>query len=467
MDDDQGVFVEETIVTTSEIIASAGDDEEAPIDSSDIIATVVSSDTGEPLVSLGGATNAIHLETIQSESGELIHIQTTDDSNAIQILPVVGGDIGVEEDGAETTTTTLHFDGTKLEEISGPDVLRPTFKLVAGVAPQQPIQQRFPEPPPKPDLKIPLALDLDVGDEDPIEDKTEDDYERGTGKEEVFPCEECMETFKGYDEYKEHQKCEHDKEINCEAEEHTWKPYYVIHTGLGKRHVDDYEEFECGKCSFIASKQEEVDEHFAQEHKKPSKPRVKCDECHKTFARKYELATHVKKAHLRIKDHKCPQCDYCSADKGAVKKHLRAVHWDERNYPCPYCEYKSKTNGGIENHVKAVHLKIKDYVCEYCEAAFAQSGQLKAHIQRRHLEEKNFQCSECDFRAINQSLVRRHIKIKHEKIKDFLCNACGYGSTSRKQLEMHIEKIHKNKKRRKLKPIFLQQGFRLKTTAIV
>jgi len=466
MDEDQGVFVEETIVTTSEIIASAGNDDETPIDSSDIIATVVSSDTGEPVVSLGGATNTIHLETIQSETGELIHIQTTADGSAIQILPV--GDeecIGVDEDdGAETTTTTLHLDGTKLQEISGDDVLtHPTFKLVAGAMAQQ-----FPEPEHEPDVKVPRPLDLDGDDDgDAGDDSRDEEYEEGKGKEEVFPCEECMETFAGYEDFKDHQKDEHDKDINCEAMEHTWKPYYVIHTGRGKRHVDDYEEFECSKCSFIASKQEEVDEHFSQEHKKPSKPRVKCKECHKTFARKYELATHVKKAHLCIKDHKCPQCDYCSADKGAVMKHLRAVHLEERNYPCPYCEYKSKTNGGIENHVKAVHLKIKDYVCDYCDAAFAQSGQLKAHIQRKHLDMKNYQCSECDFRAINQSLVRRHIKIKHEKIKDFLCNACGYGSTSKKQLEMHIDKIHKNKKRRKLKPIFLQQGFRLKTTTIV
>ena len=461
MDEDQGVFVEETIVTTSEIIASAGDDDDAPINSSDIIATVVSSDGGDPVVSL--ATSAIHLETIQSETGELIHIQTTADGSAIQILPVGDDEIGVD-DGAETTTTTLHLDGTKLEEISG-DVLTPTFKLVAGPIAQQQNRRQFPEPEPEPDLKVPHQLDLD-GDDDE-DDAREEEYEEGKGKEEVFPCEECMEIFTEYEDYKHHQKEEHDKEINCEGIEHTWKPYYVIHTGRGKRHVDDYEEFECSKCSFIASKQEEVDEHFAQEHKKPSKPRVKCKECHKTFARKYELATHVKKAHLFIKDHKCPQCDYCSADKGAVMKHLRAVHWEERNYPCPYCEYRSKTNGGIENHVKAVHLKIKDYVCDYCDAAFAQSGQLKAHIQRKHLDMKNYQCSECDFRAINQSLVRRHIKIKHEKIKDFLCNACGYGSTSKKQLEMHIEKIHKNKKRRKLKPIFLQQGFRLKTTTIV
>ena len=463
MDDDQGVFVEETIVTTSEIIASAGD--EAPIDSSDIIATVVSTDGTDPVVSLEGGANAIHLETIQSDTGELIHIQTTADGSAIQILPVGNGEqIGIDEDDAETTTTTLHLDGTKVEEISG-DVLLPTLKLVAQQ--QNPQSDLEPDPGKKASRLVDLEKYSNILGGDNEAEEPEEEYEKGKGKEEVFPCEECLETFTEYEDYKDHQMDEHDKEINCEAEEHTWKPYYVIHTGKGKRHVDDYEEFECSKCPFIASKQEEVDEHFTKAHTKPKKPRVKCKECHKTFARKYELATHVKKAHLRIKDHKCPQCDYCSADKGAVMKHLRAVHYEERNYPCPYCEYRSKTNGGIENHVKAVHLKIKDYVCDYCDAAFAQSGQLKAHIQRKHLDMKNYQCSECDFRAINQSLVRRHIKIKHEKIKDFLCNACGYGSTSKKQLEMHIEKIHKNKKRRKLKPIFLQQGFRLKTTAIV
>ena len=98
--------MEETIVTTSEIIASAGEDDEAPIHSSDIIATVVSSDGGDPVVSLGDATNAIHLETIHSETGELIHIQTTADGSAIQILPVDHEDIGVD-DGTETTTTTV------------------------------------------------------------------------------------------------------------------------------------------------------------------------------------------------------------------------------------------------------------------------------------------------------------------------------------------------------------------------
>ena len=365
MDDDQGVFVEETIVTTSEIIASAGDDDDAPIDSSDIIATVVSADDGDPVVSLAG------LQTIQSETGELIHIQTTADGSAIQILPV-GNDetIGVDDEGAETTTTTLHLDGTKLEGITGDAVLtHPTFKLVAGVPIAQQ-ENRLPDAEPEPDFKKPPLLDLLRGGDDE-DDVQEEDYEEGKGKEEIFPCEECMETFTEYEDYKDHQKEEHEKDINCEAVEHTWKPYYVIHTGRGKRHVDDYEEFECPKCSFIFNKQEEVDDHYAKEHTKPRKPRVKCKQCHKTFARKYELATHVKKAHLGLRDHKCPQCDYCSADKGAVMKHLRAVHFEERNYPCPYCKYRSKTNGGIENHVKAVHLKIKDYVCDYCDAAFA------------------------------------------------------------------------------------------------
>jgi hypothetical protein len=463
MSNEHAVYVEETIVTTSEIIASAGED--VSMGSSDIIATVVASNTGE-VVTLGGEGVPIQYETIQMDTGEQIHIQTTADGGAIQIQ-TLGGDI--------STMQLQPVEGISMEEI-GNDVVglsMPTVSTsnVLGVQTLLHLSHALPE-------QVTTVVEESLANEmisiaeleeeeeqqeaEEEEELEDEDYEPGKGKEEIFPCGECEETFLEYEKYQEHLSDEHDKDINCDAEEHTWKPYYVIHTGKGKRHIDNYEEFECEKCSFIAESQNAVDEHAAEEHKKPFKPRVQCKECEKSFARKYELATHVKKVHLGIKDQKCPQCDYCSADKGAVTKHLKSVHWDERNYPCPYCEYKSKTHGGIENHVKAVHLKLKDYSCEYCDMAFAQVGQLKSHIQRRHLMEKNYQCSECDFRAINQSLVRRHIKVKHQKIKDFLCNTCGYGSASKKQLESHIEKIHKNKKRRKLKPIFLENGFRLK-----
>ncbi len=445
---ESSIYVEETIVTTSEIIASAGED--GPISSQDIIATVVASDSGD-VVSLDGASAPIHMEMIQMDNGEQIHIQTTAEGNTIQIQTVGGGD--------PTTMQLQSVDGIRLEEMQPESDLAidsiPISAVITGTT--QPEQKDVVPSVALMDDSILAEAAAAVAEE---EDAPEADYEPGKGKEEIFPCEDCGVTLDGYDDYVRHQKEEHDNEINCD--DHTWRPYYVIHTARGKRHDDDYVEFECPKCPLIASSQAQIDEHVEAEHKVPTKPRVQCGECEKTFARKYELATHVKKVHLGIRDQKCPQCNYCSADKGAVMKHLRAVHWGERNYPCPYCPYSSKTNGGIENHVKAVHLKLKDYVCEHCNTAFAQVGQLKAHIARRHLGEKNYQCSECDFRAINQSLVRRHIRVKHQKIKDFLCTTCGYGSTSKKQLESHIEKIHRNKKRRKLKPIYLQNGFRLK-----
>lgn len=158
--------------------------------------------------------------------------------------------------------------------------------------------------------------------------------------QEFFPCGDCGESFVDHKEYQDHSKDKHEKKVPCQEKEHTWKPYYIIHTGRGKRSEtnndvieedqDGYHEFECPKCPFIAPSQEDVDGHVESTHKTARKPRVKCQQCSKTFARKYELQTHVKKVHLGIKDQKCPQCDYATADKGAVMKHLKAVHWDER-----------------------------------------------------------------------------------------------------------------------------------------
>jgi RNase P subunit RPR2 len=135
--------------------------------------------------------------------------------------------------------------------------------------------------------------------------------------------------------------------------EHKWKPYYVIHTGLGKRKLpDDYEEFACSKCSLIAPTQEDVDEHEQKEHK--IRPRVTCDECGKDFARKYELQTHVKVVHLGIKDQMCPHCDYVTSEKGRVKKHIQTVHNNVRNYQCQRCDYSAKNKSGLDNHVSSL-----------------------------------------------------------------------------------------------------------------
>ncbi len=149
----------------------------------------------------------------------------------------------------------------------------------------------------------------------------------------IYTCDTCGEMYQGYDVsvlyficsvmakktlpyqhslsllqfYSKHMKEEHDRDLEKEIEEREWKPNFIIHAGRGRTPPPDYrvifflnfidrpqdcvfimlvwiryflpsyyvllsiQEYECEKCDFIASKQEDIDDHVEKEHK--PKPR--------------------------------------------------------------------------------------------------------------------------------------------------------------------------------------------------
>lgn len=209
------------------------------------------------------------------------------------------------------------------------------------------------------------------------------------------PCDYCDKVLNGPKALAKHIREVHNKSAP-KCEEHTWKPYYIIHAGAGRKPPDDYVEHACPKCPWIAETQEQVDQHLEEAHK--PKPRLECGHCDKTFGRKWDLNLHVKCVHLRIRDHKCPECDYASAEKGRIQKHLQTVHWNVRSFPCRQCNYVAKHKSGLNLHKKAVHLKIKNFKCDYCEYTASQLVGVQKHMNAKHLNERPHKCDQCDFR---------------------------------------------------------------------
>ena len=113
----------------------------------------------------------------------------------------------------------------------------------------------------------------------------------------------------------------------------------------------------------------------------------KCDKCTKTFQRKWNLKTHVKGVHDKIRDHVCQECGTGFTMLAWLNKH-KQLHKDIRKYACEICSYKTNDKGHLLRHVKAVHEMIRAFKCKDCDYAASRKAHLHCHVKRHHQMEK-------------------------------------------------------------------------------
>ena len=125
---------------------------------------------------------------------------------------------------------------------------------------------------------------------------------------------------------------------------------------------------------------------------------VECASCGKMFKDKSELKVHVKKIHLKIKDHICDKCAKSFSCKSYLNAHL-STHLED-NIPCYICGVKLSKKIKLIKHIKSSHTisvekpKIKqsrpDQVpCHICGKLFNSNRNLRLHERRRHSVSKS------------------------------------------------------------------------------
>ena len=107
--------------------------------------------------------------------------------------------------------------------------------------------------------------------------------------------------------------------------------------------------------------------------------KVKCDQCHKTYANKYSMLVHKKAAHTGVK-FACDQCDYQATTQGTLTLHIRSKH-EGISYPCDKCEYQATIPKDLKRHTQAKHDGVK-YLCDKCDYTTAWEKEISTHRRK-------------------------------------------------------------------------------------
>lgn len=98
---------------------------------------------------------------------------------------------------------------------------------------------------------------------------------------------------------------------------------------------------------------------------------------------KYDICLiqeHVKRDHLKQRNHVCLHCGKSFFKRFDLKTHSR-THTNERPYVCRVCGKRFHHQSHIIRHERT-HSGVRPYVCDICQRTFTQPNSLKAHKQK-------------------------------------------------------------------------------------
>lgn len=121
----------------------------------------------------------------------------------------------------------------------------------------------------------------------------------------------------------------------------------------------------------------------------------KCDQCARTYIRRYHLTRHQKY--------------HCGMDP---------------HFICDYCGKKLRRKQTILNHILQFHMKLPEmkskriYKCGSCDRFYSSPGALWYHNNVQHSSQytrSRYSCEYCYFQTFQKSDLSRHMLCKHLK----------------------------------------------------
>ena len=296
----------------------------------------------------------------------------------------------------------------------------------------------------------------------------------------TFKCHFCAVRFIQFKDLKQHIGTEHEgkKPHNCSL----CNSGFILKAQLTRHFKVVHEKSNfCAIChtdfalkSTLKTHMKAVHEDIQSIAQKPTKERLKCNQCDKTYSGKMALESHVEVVHLQLKKFQCDQCPLNFASKNGFKNHVASEH-EKKEHSCTKCDRIYKTKIGLKDHVLRFHEKRLDFKCEYCGKEFPSLAEVNRHVRLIHNGIK-VKCDLCD-KEINtllrlwkhkvfhhnetkdawickkcprkrwsafqtQAIYDKHMKEVHEGIKPNKCNICSRMFSTMKTLNLHISKIH-------------------------
>lgn len=192
----------------------------------------------------------------------------------------------------------------------------------------------------------------------------------------------------------------------------------------------------------VYEKQGELEERTCS---KKEAAKISCENCGKTFTRKYHLERHLLHTsccpEIKTKDHlSCEVCGKSFTRVDNLRMHLRAhlgVKSRSRLFECSYCEKSFYGSSLLNIHIRT-HTGDKPFKCgwEGCDKAFPSSGAQTKH-RRVHTGERPYECDICSNRFSAKETLNRHKKT-HTGKRDHVCKICGKSFIQNTQLKSHM-----------------------------
>ncbi|KAI5640655.1 zinc-finger double domain-containing protein [Phthorimaea operculella] len=159
------------------------------------------------------------------------------------------------------------------------------------------------------------------------------------------------------------------------------------------------------------------------------KPRLKCNQCDKTFNSKQSKSLHIKAVHQGEKPYVCQECGCKFAYPRSLALHAishRRNRSSTKRYACDLCG-------------KTVHQGEKPYVCQECGCKFAYPRSLALHAishRRNRSSTKRYACDLCGKVLNHPSSVVYHKEAEHANQR-YVCNTCGKSFKHKQLLQRH------------------------------
>ena len=125
-----------------------------------------------------------------------------------------------------------------------------------------------------------------------------------------------------------------------------------------------------------------------------------CDECDKTYIKRWHLNNHIQRDHKHVRDHVCNICGKGFCSKGELDNHVRGIHAKIKDKICDKCEFKTSRIGDLKRHQRRIlNCSQLGEKCLSCSLFFPTQKELKLHARAEHGDTKYFKCPTCDFTA--------------------------------------------------------------------
>ncbi|XP_013184297.1 zinc finger protein 841-like isoform X2 [Amyelois transitella] len=137
----------------------------------------------------------------------------------------------------------------------------------------------------------------------------------------------------------------------------------------------------CTECGEKFDTRSKLKTHQKNQHEAAKK--YKCLVCIQTFDSHYKRSAHMVAEHQNRKAIKCLHCPKTFVFRSMMMTHLRDAHLKVRNHICSICGWKAFNNNRLKNHMLK-HSGEKNFKCEVCGKAFTTKKIMKAHFMRLH-----------------------------------------------------------------------------------